>query len=82
MVAEARTMSEAVDTDLIGTTEAAAILGYADRKRVVKLCEEGKLKGAFQPAGDAPGNHWRIPRASVLAHRAAASVKPFKRVIG
>jgi excisionase family DNA binding protein len=79
MLAEVIAMSS-VDKDLIGTKEAAEILGYADRKRVVKLCEEGKLAGAFQPGGSAPGNHWRIPRSSVHAHRAASSTRPFKRI--
>ncbi len=45
--------------EYIGTTEAAKLLRISGR-RVVGLCSEGKLSGAFQP-----GRNWKIPIASV-----------------
>jgi excisionase family DNA binding protein len=45
--------------EYIGTTEAAKLLRMTSR-RVVGLCDEGKLPGAFRS-----GRNWRIPAGSV-----------------
>ena len=49
--------------DYIGTTEAAALLQMTGR-RVVGLCGEGKLAGAFKA-----GRNWKIPMESVKQYR-------------
>ena len=47
----------------IGTTEAAALLQMTSR-RVVGLCSEGKLAGAFKT-----GRNWKIPMESIKQYR-------------
>ena len=47
------------NTVWIGTTEAAKLLGMTSR-RIVGLCREGKIEGAFQN-----GRNWKIPTESI-----------------
>ena len=54
--------------DYIGTTEAAALLQMTGR-RVVGLCSEGKLAGAFKA-----GRNWKIPMESVKQYRKDAGI--------
>lgn len=54
--------------DFIGTTEAAALLQMTGR-RVVGLCSEGKLAGAFKA-----GRNWKIPMESVKQYRKDAGI--------
>ena len=54
--------------DYIGTTEAAAFLQMTGR-RVVGLCSEGKLAGAFKA-----GRNWKIPMESVKQYRKDAGI--------
>ena len=54
--------------DFIGTTEAAALLQMTGR-RVVGLCSEGKLAGAFKA-----GRNWRIPMESINKYRKDAGI--------
>ena len=54
--------------DFIGTTEAAALLQMTGR-RVVGLCSEGKLAGAFKA-----GRNWKIPMESVKKYRKDAGI--------
>ncbi len=51
-------------TNYLGTAEAAARMGITSR-RVVGLCREGKLNGAFQD-----GRNWKIPESSVSDYEA------------
>ena len=52
--------------EYIGTTEAAKLLQMTSR-RVVGLCGEGKLPGAFQA-----GRNWKIPVESVKQYMSDA----------
>ena len=52
----------------IGTTEAAALLQMTSR-RVVGLCSEGKLAGAFKT-----GRNWKIPMESIKQYRKDAGI--------
>ena len=52
----------------IGTTEAAALLQMTGR-RVVGLCSEGKLAGAFKA-----GRNWKIPMESIKQYRKDAGI--------
>jgi len=54
-------------SELIGTAKAAAWLGLSE-ETVRKLCRQGKLEGAFQPAGYQ--GKWLIPTATLEAIRA------------
>ena len=54
--------------DFIGTTEAAALLQMTGR-RVVGLCSEGKLAGAFKV-----GRNWKIPMESIKKYRENAGI--------
>ena len=54
--------------DFIGTTEAAALLQMTGR-RVVGLCSEGKLAGAFKA-----GRNWKIPMESIKKYRENAGI--------
>ena len=54
--------------DYIGTTKAAALLQMTGR-RVVGLCSEGKLAGAFKA-----GRNWKIPMESVKQYRKDAGI--------
>ena len=47
------------NASLMGTTEAARLLGMTSR-RIVGLCREGKMEGAFQD-----GRNWKIPVESI-----------------
>lgn len=58
---------------ILTAVEAALRLGYG-RMTVLRLCERGRLVGAYR-AGI--GCHWRIPLASVEAYRAGS--RPFIR---
>jgi excisionase family DNA binding protein len=51
---------------ILTAVEAAQRLGYG-RMTVGRLCENGRLVGAYR-AGS--GSHWRIPLAAVEAYRA------------
>ena len=55
-------------TEYIGTTEAARLLQMTSR-RVVGLCGEGKLPGAFRS-----GRNWRIPAESVKQYMKDAGI--------
>ncbi|MCR1918440.1 AAA family ATPase [Frisingicoccus caecimuris] len=59
------------DIRYISTKEAAEILGLSTR-RVVGLCNDGKLAGALQK-----GRGWKIPEETVYAY--LGTVKPEKR---
>ena len=54
--------------EYIGTTEAAKLLQMTGR-RVVGLCSEGKLIGAFRS-----GRNWKIPATSVEQHMKDAGI--------
>lgn len=58
---------------LLTTTEAGAQLGMT-RGAVARMCEDGKLAGAFLTGG----GHWRIPRDAVDAYK--ASTRPLRRL--
>ena len=52
-------------SDIVGTNEAAQLLGLKPN-RVVVLCREGKLPGAWL----FDGRHWAIPRETIEARLA------------
>lgn len=58
---------------ILTAVEAGLRLGYG-RQTVGRLCENGRLAGAYR-AGR--GAHWRIPLAAVEAYRAGG--RPFFR---
>jgi excisionase family DNA binding protein len=53
--------------ELLTTVEAASRLGFS-RATVVRLCEDGRLIGAYKTR---PGGHWRVPLAAVEQLKAA-----------
>ena len=53
----------------IGTTEAARLLKMSNR-RIVGLCREGKLEGAFQD-----GRNWKIPLDAIRRYMSATGKK-------
>jgi excisionase family DNA binding protein len=58
---------------ILTSPEAAVALRF-DRKTVCRLCEEGRLVGAYRTR---LGGHWRIPMSALDAFRAAT--RPFVR---
>ena len=54
-------------SDVVGTAKATKWLGLSE-ETVRKLCRQGKLPGAFQPAGYQ--GKWLIPRETLEAIRA------------
>lgn len=53
------------------TSQAARVLGL-DRSTVARMCDEGRFKTAFKPAGSERA-HWRIAQSEICERMAAGS---------